>query len=334
MKAMIVGLSGTVLTDEEKTFIKEFDPWGFILFSRNIAAAEDVRALTQQLRQTAQRDVLIFIDQEGGRVQRLQGDLAPIYPSAAKLGELHRRDREKGERAAWLMSRLHAFDLKKLGINADCLPVLDVPILGAHDVIGSRAYSNDASTVTALGRAAAKGLRDGGVLPVMKHIPGHGRAFNDTHFELARVTASLADLERQDFVPFNKLSDLPIAMTAHVIYSAIDAQRPATLSKIVVNDIIRKKIGFDGLLMTDDISMKALQGEVDDLTHQVFEAGCDIVLHCNGNLEEMSKIAYKTPILENKALQRARLAQHYSDRVDHSAEYEIRNEFAQLVSLV
>ena len=190
-------------------------------------------------------------------------------------------------RAAWLMARLHAFDLLRLGINADCLPVLDVPIEGASDVIGARAYGKEPDIVTALGRAAAEGLMAGGVLPVMKHIPGHGRAFADTHFELPIVDTPLGDLQRHDFAPFKALNHLPMAMTAHVVYSAIDPNNPATTSGKVIEEIIRGEIGFDGLLMSDDTSMKALSGDFPSKAAAILAAGCDIVLHCNGVMEEM-----------------------------------------------
>lgn len=334
MKAMIVGVSGLVLQPEEKKFIAEHQPWAFILFARNIRTAEEVRNLTASIRQACGRDdVFIFIDQEGGRVQRLRSPLAPDYPPAATLGAIYKKDNEKGKRAAWLMSRLHAFDLKRLGINADCLPLLDVPIEGADNVIGSRAYANDPETVTIMGRAAANGLRDGGVLPVMKHIPGHGRALCDTHKSLARVDAPLELLQTTDFAPFRALSDLPVAMTAHVVYECVDRYKPATLSKPVVEEIIRKDIGFDGLLMTDDLSMKALSGSFDELTHQAFAAGCDVVLHCNGEREEMLPIADATPWLQGKALERAKRAHAYIQHSNDADEDLLREEFKTLLAI-
>lgn len=337
---MIVGISGVVLSDAEKAFIIEHKPWAFILFIRNIGSADNLKALTISLRELSGRnDVFIFIDQEGGRVQRLLPPLAPRYPAAATLGQLYKRDQEKGIRAAWVMSRLHAFDLIKFGINANCLPVLDIPIRGAHAVIGTRAYAKEKKTVTALGRAAAQGLIDGGILPVMKHIPGHGRAFSDTHFELAHINAPLDILEKYDFMPFKDLADLPAAMTAHVIYEAIDGKAPATLSKKVIENVIRKKIGFDGLLMSDDVSMKALSGlslskNFSDLTRKVFAAGCDIILHCNGNLQEMCMIARMTPFLKGKALKRAYSAYTKISQSDKSDEIALREEFSSLLNFV
>ncbi|WP_420962342.1 beta-N-acetylhexosaminidase [Brucella sp. IR073] len=327
-KALIAGVSGTSLTADEIALIRDERPWGFILFARNIGEAKQVSDLTAHLRELTGRPTTpVFIDQEGGRVQRLRPPLAPNYPPAAELGEIYRRDEQGGLRAAWLMSRLHAFDLMRLGINADCLPVLDVPVEGAHDVIGHRAYAKDPHVVAALGRAAAEGLLSGGVLPVMKHIPGHGRAFADTHKELAKVDVPLCDLEEHDFLPFKALADLPMAMTAHVIFTAIDPAHPATLSPTVVETIIRDFIGFDGLLMSDDISMKALSGDFGDLTDAIFAAGCDVVLHCNGVMEELSKVAARAPVLDGKTKQRAELAEIFAGEPDLSDEAELREEF-------
>ncbi|EJF81883.1 beta-N-acetylhexosaminidase [Bartonella doshiae] len=339
-KAMITGISDFFLKDKEKAFIVEHKPWAFILFARNIGTADDVKALTESLREVSGRDDLfIFIDQEGGRVQRLLPPLVPHYPAAAVLGKLYKKDQDKGVRAAWIMSRLHAFDLMKFGINANCLPILDIFVGGAHDVIGTRAYASEVQAVTALGSAAAQGLLDGGVLPVMKHIPGHGRSLSDTHFELARVDASLNILEAYDFMPFKNLANLPAAMTAHIVYEAIDDQFPATLSKKVIENVIRRKIGFDGLLMSDDVSMKALSGSMfsknfSDLARKIFAAGCDIILHCNGNLEEMYAIAHATLFLKGKALKRTHDACKRVLQSDHSDELVLREEFSDLLSFV
>ncbi|WP_455474542.1 beta-N-acetylhexosaminidase [Bartonella sp. B30(2025)] len=340
IKAMIIGISGPFLTDDEKIFITEHKPWAFILFTRNIGTADDVKMLTTSLREISGRDdVFIFIDQEGGRVQRLLPPLVPLYPAAETLGKLYKKDPGKGIRAAWIMSRLHAFDLMKFGINANCLPVLDIPIVGAHDIIGTRAYAQEQEIVVALGRVAAKGLLDGGVLPVMKHIPGHGRALSDTHFELARVDTPFDILEKYDFVPFKKMADLPAAMTAHIVYEAIDNKFPATLSEKVIENAIRQKIGFDGLLMSDDVSMKALSGTAfsanfSDLTHRIFAAGCDIVLHCNGNLKEMLAVAHATPFLKGKALKRACSACTKVLQYDQSDEIALREEFSNLLTVL
>ena len=297
-KAIILGASGTTLTPDETAFFRDQRPWGFIVFARNVESAAQLRDLAAAMRDCAGRpDAPVFVDQEGGRVQRLRPPLARNYPPAAALGALYRHDARAGLRAAWLMSRLHAFDLLRCGLNADCLPVLDVPVEGAHDVIGNRAYGKDPETVAAMGRAAADGLLAGGVLPVIKHIPGHGRAAADTHFSLPVVDTPLDELRRHDFAPFAALKDIAMAMTAHVVYAAIDADNPATTSRPVVEDIIRGEIGFDGLLMSDDVSMNALSGDFAARTDAIFAAGCDVVLHCSGLMEEMKVVAGRTPAL-------------------------------------
>jgi beta-N-acetylhexosaminidase len=305
-KAFITGCAGVRFSEDEIAFLARERPWGLILFKRNIGLPEEIETLTAQFRQIVGRsDAPVFIDQEGGRVQRIREPITRSYPSGSAIGALYRRNSEAGLRAARTQSRLHAADLLPFGINADCLPVLDVPIEGASDVIGDRAYGHDPESVAALGYQAAQGLLDGGVLPVIKHIPGHGRAFVDSHLELPVVDASLEDLRARDFLPFNALSSLPVAMTAHVIYTAIDPDRPATASPVVIRDIIRGEIGFDGLLMSDDVSMKALSGDFASRTESIFGAGCDVVLHCNGVIDEMLAVASKTPILEGKAYERA-----------------------------
>ncbi len=331
-KAMILGVAGQSLSEAERSFIAAERPWGFILFARNIAEAEQVRDLIAALRDAVGRpDAPAFIDQEGGRVQRLRPPLAPNYPPASQLGALYRSDREAGLRAAWLMSRLHAFDLASLGFTADCLPVLDVPIEGANDVIGNRAYGKQPAMVTELGRAAAEGLLAGGVLPVVKHIPGHGRALADSHLALPLVDTPLDELREWDFAPFKALSDMPMAMTAHVVYTALDPQYPATTSRKVIYEIVRGEIGFDGLLMSDDVSMKALSGDFPDRTAAIFAAGCDVVLHCNGEMDEMSAVAGRTPVLAGEALRRADAALALLSRRQTADEGATRAEFAALM---
>jgi beta-N-acetylhexosaminidase len=328
-KAVILGCAGKSLTAEEASFYRGERPWGFILFARNIGEPAQIGDLVAALRDSVGRpDAPVFIDQEGGRVQRIRPPIAPNYPSGSALGALYRSDREAGLRAAWLMARLHAFDLLRLGINADCLPVLDVPIEGASDVIGTRAYGKDPETVAALGRASAEGLMSGGVLPVMKHIPGHGRAFSDSHHELPRVDAPIEELRRHDFAPFKALAGLPMAMTAHVVYTAIDPAAPATTSARVVSEIVRGEIGFDGLLISDDTSMKALSGDFPDKAAAILAAGVDIVLHCNGVMEEMRGIVSKTTPLRGKSLERAKRALNFVGEGDKVAEADIRKEFA------
>lgn len=334
-KSMILGCAGKSLTPEEISFYRQEQPWGFILFARNVGEPEQIRDLVASMRDSIGRpEAPVFIDQEGGRVQRLRPPLAPNYPAGAALGALYREDNEAGLRAAWLLARLHAFDLMRYGITADCLPVLDVPVEGASDVIGARAYGKQPGIVTALGKAAAEGLMSGGVLPVMKHIPGHGRAFADTHFELPTVDTPLAELRSHDFAPFKALNHLPIAMTAHVIFSAVDPGAPATTSKKVVEEIIRGEIGFDGLLVSDDTSMKALSGDFPTKAASILAAGVDLVLHCNGVFEEMAGIASRTTGLEGKSLQRAERALAAIAKRDTVNEAAARAEFAQFFEAV
>lgn len=328
-KSMILGCAGKSLTEDEIRFYRDERPWGFILFARNIGDTEQIRDLVASMRDCVGRpDAPVFIDQEGGRVQRLRPPLAPNYPAGGALGALWRDDREAGRRAAWLLARLHAFDLLRHGVTADCLPVLDVPVEGASDVIGARAYGKKPNAVIELGRASAEGLMSGGVLPVMKHIPGHGRAFADTHFALPTVDTPLAALRRRDFAPFKALNQLPMAMTAHVVYSAVDPDNPATTSAKVVNEVIRGEIGFDGLLMSDDTSMKALSGDFPTKAAAILAAGVDLVLHCNGVFEEMSGIASRTTMLAGKSLARAERALTYMKNRDVADEGAIRAEFA------
>lgn len=334
-KAIILGASATVLTPDEVALFRDERPWGFIVFARNIASQAQLHDLAASMRDCVGRpDAPVFVDQEGGRVQRLRPPLARNYPPASALGALYRQDRQAGQRAAWLMSRLHAFDLLRCGLNADCLPVLDVPVEGAHDVIGDRAYGSDPAIVTAMGRAAMTGLQDGGVLPVVKHIPGHGRAFADSHHDLPVVDASLDELRAHDFAPFKALADAPMAMTAHVVYTAIDALRPATTSPAMIADIIRGEIGFDGLLMSDDVSMKALSGDFATRTEAILEAGCDVVLHCNGVMEEMRAVAGVAGALSGMALERAGRALAGLGVNDGADENAIREEFSAMFEAV
>ena len=305
----IYGCSGTSLSEQERDFFRQARPWGFILFARNISEPAQVKALVEQLRDTvgdAQAPVLI--DQEGGRVARLKPPHWRERPPAARFGLLHALNPEAGREATYLNARLIAHDLSSLGINVDCLPVLDVPVAGAHDIIGDRAFAHDPATIIALGRAQIEGLMDGGVLPVMKHIPGHGRAESDSHLALPRVSAEMELLSASDFVTFRSLDQCPIAMTAHVVYESIDPQRPCTTSPKVIRDVIRGEIGFDGLLMSDDLSMKALDGPLSVRAKQAQFAGCDLVLHCNGDMEEMRDVASEVKILDGQALRRSRHA--------------------------
>jgi beta-N-acetylhexosaminidase len=317
-RAFIAGCSGLHLTSDEIAFFRESDPWGFILFRRNVDSPEQVRALCDALRETVGRsDAPVLIDQEGGRVQRLGPPHWPKYPPGSAYGRVHADDPLVRRELARLGARLIAHDLLALGITVDCLPVLDVPVAGAHDVIGDRAYGADPQKVAVLGRAAAEGLLAGGVLPVIKHIPGHGRAFADSHLSLPVVESPLSELERHDFAPFRILADMPLAMTAHVVYTAIDPDRPATTSRTVMDRIVRGHIGYDGLVMSDDLSMQALSGSFRERAEASFAAGCDVALHCNGRLDEMKPIAEAAPVLDGDALRRAEAA---LQRIRHEPE--------------
>jgi beta-N-acetylhexosaminidase len=317
-KALIVGCSGKELTREEKALFKAEKPWGFILFKRNVETPDQVRKLVESFRNCVGRDdAPVLIDQEGGRVQRLGPPHWPLYPPGRSYGLVHSNDPLVRREIARLGARLIAHDLNALGITVDCVPVLDVPVDGAHDVIGNRAYARDPATIALLGRAASEGLIAGGVLPVIKHIPGHGRAGADSHLALPVVDTDHETLSRTDFLPFRHLADMPLAMTAHVVYSAIDPKRPATTSKKVIRDIIRGEIGYDGLIMSDDLSMKALAGDFADRTKASLGAGCDVVLHCNGEFGEMKAVFDATPELKGKAKRRAKSA---LKRISHVPE--------------
>jgi beta-N-acetylhexosaminidase len=308
VRAAIYGCEGLTLTEAERRFFREAEPWGFILFARNVSTPEQVKRLTDELCSVAGRVVPVLIDQEGGRVARLKPPHWRAYPAGRRYGELYARSPELGIEAARIGGRLIASELHALGIYVDCLPVLDVPVPSAHDVIGDRAYGETPEPVIALGRAAAQGLVGGGVLPIIKHIPGHGRAGVDSHLSLPVVDTDAATLARTDFAPFKALADMPLAMTAHVVYTAIDAAAPATTSPTVIKNIIRGVIGFDGLLMSDDVSMQALDGTLAERTRASLKAGCDLALHCNGKMDEMQAVAGEVPVLAGEALRRSAAA--------------------------
>lgn len=330
--AAIYGCGGHRLTEAERAFFAEARPWGFILFRRNIDSPDQVRALTAELRDSINdADAPILIDQEGGRVQRMGPPHWPKYPP----GEAYLKavnDPMTARELVRLGARLMAHDLKSVGINVDCAPVLDVPVPGAHDIIGDRAYAHDPATVTQLGRAAAEGLLAGGVLPVIKHVPGHGRAFADSHFDLPVVHADLAALDGWDFAPFRGLSDMPLAMTAHVVFDAIDPKRPATTSKKAVK-LMREYLGFGGLIMTDDLSMKALSGSLTERAAAALKAGCDVVLHCNGDLDEMRSVAEGVGALKGRAAKRAAAAMaRVVNTPEPLDERESRDRFAAMLA--
>jgi beta-N-acetylhexosaminidase len=307
--ACILGCSGLRLTAGEREFFQKAQPWGFILFQRNLESPNQVRALTAELRACVNRhDAPILVDQEGGRVQRLGPPHWRRYPPARLYGELAARDPATAREIARLGARLIAHDLASLGINVDCMPVLDVPAPDANAIIGDRAYGESAALAGLLGRAAAEGLIAGGVLPVIKHIPGHGRARADSHLALPVVEATAEELDQRDFVPFRMLSDMPMAMTAHVVYPAFDPRRAATITPKVIGRVVRGLIGFDGLVMTDDLSMRALSGTLTRRAKTSLAAGCDVVLHCNGDMGEMAQVLAGTRPLAAHAKARAAAA--------------------------
>ena len=303
--ALITGLSGLMLNADEQVFLKETQPAGIILFARNIASHEQIRRLVGDARNAiGADDALVLIDQEGGRVQRLRPPLGRALPPASAYASLYRQDQEAALSVARQAARLLAEDLRALGIDTDCAPVLDLPVAGAHEIIGDRAYGDSVEQVVRLGRAVAEGFMAGGVVPVIKHIPGHGRATADSHLALPVVATDRATLEATDFAPFRQLADLPAAMTAHVVYSAIDATAPASTSRTVTDEIIRGHIGFDGFLMSDDLGMQALTGDMRTRAHDVIAAGCDVALHCSGVLAEMRRAAEAVPALAGAAERR------------------------------
>lgn len=299
----MLGLSGLTVTADEAAFFAAAQPLGFILFARNVDTPAQVSALVRDLRNCVGRDdAPVLIDQEGGRVARLRPPHWHALPAAAEISNL---PDDQAVEAAWLTGRLIAHDCEGLGINVACAPTLDVLAPGVKtEVIGDRSYGSDPNRVALLGRAMADGLLAGGVLPVAKHIPGHGRAQVDSHFALPTVEAASEVLAAIDFAPFHALRDIPLGMTAHIDYSEIDPGVPATWSFKIVEDVIRKQIGFDGFLFSDDLSMAALGGPLGERATRSLAAGCDAVLHCNGQMDEMSAVVAATPPLGDSAFAR------------------------------
>jgi beta-N-acetylhexosaminidase len=331
-RALITDVSGLTLTQAERAFLREAQPWGLIVFKRNIETPRQVADLTASIRDAVGRDVPVLVDQEGGRVQRLGPPHWPAYPAGATYGRLFDRDRASGLEAARLGARLIASDLQAVGIDVDCLPIADVPVEGANPVIGDRAYGDSAAKVAAVAGAIADGLSVGGVLPVLKHLPGHGRASADSHERLPVVTAARDALEATDFAAFRPLAGLPLGMTAHVVFSAYDPLAPATTSATMVREVIRESIGFAGLLMSDDISMGALSGSLAERARAAIAAGCDVVLHCNASLEERQIVAGETPILSGKAALRAEAALRARTAPGDIDIAEARKTFAALIA--
>jgi len=303
MTPLFLGLSGPVLTADETAFFRQCDPAGFILFARNCVDPDQMLALTDALREIMQRDVPILIDQEGGRVARMKPPVWAEFPPAARFGALYDIAPVTAIEAARLNALVLALTLRDSGVTVDCLPLLDVRAPGGHDIIGDRSYGDEPMRVAALGKATLDGLRAGGVIGVVKHIPGHGRATIDSHVSLPVVTASRDELA-VDFEPFRSLNAAPMAMTAHIVYSALDADHCATLSSAVIGETIRRDIGFDGLLMSDDLGMKALGGTFAERTRACLAAGCDIALHCSGDLAEMEEVAGAAPPISHEATAR------------------------------
>jgi beta-N-acetylhexosaminidase len=307
-RAFITGLSGLNVSANERAFLREAQPWGLIIFKRNVKTPQQVTELTSSFRDSVGWAAPVLVDQEGGRVQRLGPPHWPVYPPGGAYSALYDQEVSRGLSVARLGGHLIAADLNVLGIDVDCLPLADVLAPGADPVIGDRAYGSEPGKVAAIAGAIAEGLLAGGVLPVVKHLPGHGRAAADSHHKLPVVDTDRATLEATDFAAFKPLAGLPLGMTAHVVFSAIDPVAPATTSVTMVREVIRGFIGFKGLLMSDDVSMKALSGTIEEGSRAAFAAGCDVVLHCNGDLGEMIAVAGEAPELTGEAAQRAEAA--------------------------
>ncbi len=328
--AVFFGCAALELSAQEIEFFTKVQPAGFILFSRNCESPEQIKALTQSLKSCVHhQNIPILIDQEGGRVQRLSNPHWRKYPPAERFASME--NSADAIRACRLNARLMAHDLAALGINTDCAPVADLRINGAHSIIGDRAFGTCADDIVPLAMAQAQGLMDGGIIPVLKHIPGHGRALVDSHEDLPVVRESLDELMATDFEPFKRLNTLPMAMTAHIIYTAIDDILPATLSKPAI-DVIRNQLGFDGLLMTDDLSMKALKGDLGKLCLQAIEAGCDIGLHCNGQMDEMQAIATHAPIMSERSFARMNKAFDVVVHTPNDNIHEVATQWAALLN--
>ena len=330
-RAFITGLSGLNVSANERAFLREAQPWGLIIFKRNVNTPQQVTELTKSFRDAVGWAAPVLVDQEGGRVQRLGPPHWPIFPPGARYGAIYDRDVASGLAAARLGGHLIAAELSVLGIDVDCLPLADVLAPGGDPVIGDRAYGTEPGKVAAIAGAIAQGLLAGGVLPVLKHLPGHGRATADSHHKLPVVDTDRATLESTDFAAFRPLSRLPLGMTAHVVFSAIDPDAPATTSVTMVREVIRGFIGFRGLLMSDDVSMKALSGTIAERSRAAFAAGCDVVLHCNGDLNEMSAVASQAPELKGEAAKRAEAALAQRKAPEEFDVDAARKIFAQMV---
>jgi len=328
--ATILGCLGPVLLPDEAAFFRAADPWGFILFARNLETPDQIRRLTGDLRAAVGRNAVILIDQEGGRVARMR---APVWLEwLPAFEQIDRVGPHNAPRSMWIRSRLIAGELRALGIDTNCAPIADVPVAGVHAIIENRCYGRDAANVGAVARQVADGLLAGGVLPVLKHIPGHGRPVSDSHQALPRTDATRTDLWATDFAAFQGVNDLPMGMTAHVVYEAIDPDHCATLSGTVIQ-LIRDEIGFDGLLMTDDLSMRALSGSFADRADGALGAGCDIVLHCNGVAAEMTEIADAAGQMSAAAQTRADRALAFRKPPEPMTQKALLAELTQMLML-
>lgn len=311
--ALITGIAGAKLTAAEKKFIRQHDPYGFILFKRNCISPRQIKSLTTELRDVAGRNAPILIDQEGGRVARLRGDNYAPLPPMRVFGDLYKKNPARAKKALTLNVQIIAAELLALGIDVDCIPVLDVPVRGADNIIGDRAFAGDPKLVATLGRIAVDAACAAGLTPIIKHIPGHGRAMCDSHLDLPVVTTPLKTLEKTDFVPFAALKNAPWAMLAHVRYSALDDQHPASLSPAVIQ-YIRKAIGFTGVLIGDDLSMKALKGSYTQRAERSLAAGADLALHCNGIMAQMEKVAAGCDVISSVSAGRLKAAKEQIKR--------------------
>lgn len=331
-KAFISGCAGLSLSDAERAFFAQERPCGLILFARNCQTPEQISDLVASFKDAVESDeVLVLIDQEGGRVQRMRPPHWRNMPPACCYGHLYDVDPGLGKEAAFAGARLIAEELRAVGVNVNCTPCLDIPEKGAHEVIGDRAFSTDPDVVIALGRAVMDGTLAGGVLPVIKHVPGHGRAQADSHLALPRIDATRAELEARDFRPFQALNDSPLAMTAHILLPAYDDRRPSSASPVIMREVIRDLIGLNGLVMSDDIGMQALGGSFAERTRAVIDAGCDVALHCSGTLTEMKEVGPAAPLLDGIAAERfgrARAALHDPHHFDVAEAMALVNEAA------
>jgi beta-N-acetylhexosaminidase len=330
-RAFITGLAGLTVSASERAFLRDAAPWGLIIFKRNVSTPEQVTELTRSFRDIVGWEAPVLVDQEGGRVQRLGPPHWPAYPPGARYGDLYDREPAAGLAAARMAGHLIAADLTAVGIDVDCLPLADVPVAGSDAVIGDRAYGTEPAKVAAIAGAVAEGLMAGGVLPVLKHLPGHGRAKADSHKQLPVVDTDRATLESTDFAAFKPLAGLRLGMTAHVVFSAIDPVAPATTSVTMVREVIRGFIGFKGLLMSDDVSMGALSGTLAERSRAALSAGCDVVLHCNGDLREMTEVASVVPELAGDAAGRAAAALSQRKAPEDFDVEQARAIFARMV---